>query len=312
MTKTCRTCTDDGLQCMFRQRDFIQPCPHGTYMPSSGTGGLMCAACPAGQSCLRKASATNCVLPQYSLLGEIHCHYCPSGASCTTSSYTLCSQGQYSDYGVSTCTTCEAGYMCPDIFQTHQKCPPGYYQGSTGQLACSQCAVGYYSSGKFSLLINICNIGYGATACTQCPAGSYCPLPDKPPITCPFGTYSAAGSRICSRCTDGYLCEAGETTATPASKTCSNGYICNPGRALVGRHHNIPCPAGYFSSSSGETSKLNACQVCTAGSYCKEGSASATTCLAGYYCPSGTKYATEFPCPEGTYRSSTGATQLSD
>lgn len=184
MQQNCKTCTDPGQQCMYRERNYIEPCPHGTYMPSTNTNSLMCVPCPAGFSCHQKGTSTACTAGYYSLQGDLHCHKCPVGASCTTSSYTLCSTGQYSPYGTTSCSVCPQGYFCPDIFQDKQMCPPGTYQDSTSQIYCKNCALGYYAS------------SYGSTSCTQCPAGKYCPSPEMPPVTCPFGTYSTAGSTI--------------------------------------------------------------------------------------------------------------------
>jgi hypothetical protein len=102
MQEHCKTCTDPGQQCMYRDRNYIEPCPHGTYMPATNTNSLMCIPCPAGFSCHQKGTATACTAGYYSLQGDLHCHKCPVGASCTTSSYTLCSTGQYSAYGSTT------------------------------------------------------------------------------------------------------------------------------------------------------------------------------------------------------------------
>jgi hypothetical protein len=178
---------------MFRERDYIEACPQGTYNDGTLTT-LMCAPCPAGKSCIRKSAAVACASGEYSLKGEIHCHSCPIGASCLAdfTDYTLCTTGQHSALGVITCSNCEVGYMCPDIFQQRQPCPPGTYQDATTQISCKPCALGFYSA------------SYGNSVCTACPAGSYCPYADQPPVTCPFGTYSAGSQTTCSRCTDGY------------------------------------------------------------------------------------------------------------
>ena len=109
MTQTCQTWADPDQQCMFRERDYIEPCPHGTYMPSTNTASLMCLPCPAGSSCHQKGSAITCASTEYSLSGEIHCHSCPVGASCTTLSYILCTAGQYSAYGSTSCLACPVG-----------------------------------------------------------------------------------------------------------------------------------------------------------------------------------------------------------
>ena len=53
-----------------------------------------------------------------------------------------------------------------------------------------------------------------------------------------------------------------------------------------------------------------ACDICTQGSFCEGADFPETSCLAGYFCPPGTKFATQFPCPAGTY--STGAATSKD
>jgi len=299
MTQTCQACTDPAQQCMFRDRNYIEPCPHGTYMPTDNTASLMCLPCPAGFSCHQKGARVACAAKEYSMAGEIHCHKCPAGARCPDKlGFIMCTEGQYSDYGEDTCQACPLGHYCPETHQTKQPCPPGTHQDGTSQTACKPCALGYYSD------------SYASTTCTQCPAGSYCPSADKPPIICPFGTYSTLGSTICLRCTDGYKCEAGETSPTPVGKTCANGFICNPARELIGLHHNIPCPAGYKYLLNSGSSRLTACTDCPAGSYCPAGTENAIACLPGYYCPVNTKYATEYPCPRGTYNTAPSGTSI--
>jgi len=298
MQKNCKDCTDAAQQCMFRDRNYIEPCPHGTYMPTGNSASLMCVPCPAGRSCHRKGTSTNCAAGTYSLEGDLHCHDCPVGASCTTSSYTLCTTGQYSAYGSTSCSACPLGHFCPEIHQDKQPCLPGTYQDGTSQLFCKHCAIGTTAA------------QYGSTTCTACSAGDYCPSPDKPAIKCPFGTYSTAGSTICKRCTDGYLCNSGETSAT-GSSTCSNGYICNPARELAGLFHNIPCPAGFKYKTGGDfASRLTGCEPCPSGSYCPAGTENAIACLPGHYCPPNTKYATEFPCAKGTFNSAPSANSI--
>ena len=164
MHENCRS-SIAGHQNMFSTRDYFEPCPHGTH--NTGGSTLMCSPCPAGRSCLRKGASTLCVLPQYSLLGEIHCHDCPVGSSCTITATTPCTTGKYSGYGVATCSDCPTGSYCPDIFQDALLCPPGTFQDATDQVGCKACLIGTYSS------------EFGATNCIDCPAGSYCPYADQ-------------------------------------------------------------------------------------------------------------------------------------
>jgi hypothetical protein len=270
MTADCRVNDLPGYQTMFRERDYIEPCPHGTYNDGTFATDLMCHPCPAGSSCIRKNAAIGCGPTEYSLEGEIHCHQCPAGAECPNrTSYTLCTAGETSAYGDVVCTDCAVGYMCPDIFQETQPCPPGTYQDAQSQISCKPCALGSYAD------------SYGNNGCTACPAGSYCPYADLTPIVCPYGTFSGGSATTCSRCTDGFICGAGETTANPTA--CADGFVCNPGRELKGKNTNMPCPAGYFSSAAGEESRLTACTECTAGNYCPAGSATETTCMGGHY-----------------------------
>lgn len=136
MTQTCQACTNPAQQCMFRDRNYIEPCPHGTYMPTTNTNSLMCLPCPAGFSCHQRGTAVACAAKEYSMAGEIHCHKCPAGARCPDKlGFIMCTEGQYSDYGEDTCQVCPVGHYCPETHQTKQPCPPGTHQDGTSQTA---------------------------------------------------------------------------------------------------------------------------------------------------------------------------------
>ncbi len=47
------------------------------------------------------------------------------------------------------------------------------------------------------------------------------------------------------------------------------------------------------------------CDICPDRHYCEEAAAEAVDCPAGFFCPEGTEFATEFPCPSGTYSNET-------
>ena len=82
--------------------------------------------------------------------------------------------------------------------------------------------------------------------------------------------------------------------------------ICTVGNYCpIGTASPIPCPAGTYSNTSGNTN-ITDCRLCLAGSYCPSPSIVISyTCVAGYYCPEGTKdYLTNgceagYYCPEG-------------
>ena len=66
-----------------------------------------------------------------------------------------------------------------------------------------ECNKGYYS-------------GYGASSCTQCPAGWKCTSPEVLPVPCGSGEYSSAGATSCLTCPDGTVCKNGLLVACTA------------------------------------------------------------------------------------------------
>lgn len=71
---------------------------------------------------------------------------------------------------------CNKGFECPDTpLATPIPCSNGTYSSSTGQRSCSICS-----------------------------AGKYCPLRAQQEIECTNGTYSKAGSTVCTECPAGY------------------------------------------------------------------------------------------------------------
>ena len=99
---------------------------------------------------------------------------------------TPCQNGTYSTMSQDSCTACPEGYYCP-----------------TSQMTCPKpCTSGMYSN-KTS-----------AVACTLCEPGYKCPNASQTPILCNTGSFSIAGSVICTDC------PMGHRYAT------SNYYIC--------------------------------------------------------------------------------------
>ena len=92
---------------------------------------------------------------------------------------------------------------------------------------------------------------------------------------------------------------------------CSQGHYCPPGTATA---TGIVCPEGTFSSSYYATSDVD-CIPCLPGFACVEGTIQiedGDACTIGYYCPRGTVSKTQYPCPAGTVRTTTGARRLED
>jgi len=145
------------------------------------------------------------------------------------------------------------------------------------------------------------SIGTSISAGADCPARYYCTADRDVPIPCPAGSYCPTGSALPTACTTGAYCPEGSSS----SVQCPAGFYCPTPL------DRTPCLPGYYSASTGATD-VSTCLLCTAGTYCPSGSASATpcpagtfcpavsglwsNCAAGYYCPSTT---TQIPCPAG-------------
>lgn len=142
------------------------------------------------------------------------------------------------------------------------------------------------------------------TQCLQCSAGSYCPrrssgsiLPpnvyDPPPIACPAGTASPAGSYDLSQC---LKCPVGTFSPRIAHpcEPCPVGTYS----ATVGTYMNCTvCPAGYECPN-----KASAPVKCSdLGFYSGFGATSCTQCSAGTYSDTAGKPASCTPCWPGRY-----------
>ncbi|XP_029964586.1 platelet endothelial aggregation receptor 1-like [Salarias fasciatus] len=116
---------------------------------------------------------------------------------------------------------------------------------------------------------------------------------------CPPGSFCQRGLRA-GDCWAGFYCDWGSSKADQT--LCPAGFFCPGGTAAP-----IPCPAGTFSSQTGNTNQGN-CTTCTPGHYCQvEGTSRPALCPAGHYCPAGVISGLEFPCPPGTVQSQVGA-----
>ena len=157
---------------------------------------------------------------------------CPIDSFCTAGAATTCPAGTYSLVTglVSTdeCIECAPGKYCPDNSNGITDCPTGYY--CPGNLISvptgtdNQCTAGHYCPGGTAVEI-LCEPGYyqsgvGATECTECDVGSYCPDSgmDAPtdctsaftdwycpagsiqPAKCPIGTFAEDDTQSCTTC----------------------------------------------------------------------------------------------------------------
>ncbi|XP_053125644.1 sushi, von Willebrand factor type A, EGF and pentraxin domain-containing protein 1-like [Hemicordylus capensis] len=119
--------------------------------------------------------------------------------------------------------------------------------------------------------------------CLLCGSGYFC---DGRGLSSPSGL-----------CAAGYYCSGGALSPRPVVTT-SRGGLCPPGHFCeAGSTRPQPCPVGTYNPSWG----MAQCLECPEGVFCDAGSANYTNCPAGHYCPQNTKFATQFPCPRGTY-----------
>ncbi|KAM7082943.1 uncharacterized protein J5F26_014046 [Ciconia maguari] len=290
------------------------PCPPGHYCPEGyfcPKGTALPTACPAGSynplqrqaSCLSCPRGFFCPKNSSSFL-ENECsagHYCPTGTASATQF--PCPKGTYNAQTgsslMSHCTPCDPGHYCALPGQSHVTGP---------------CLAGFYCSGGVSSPTPTDGL-LGNT----CPKGTYCPMGSAFPQPCPPGYYSNSsgntGIEDCLLCDAGYfcngtglvspagLCEAGfycsgGTISPKPLRTTARGGPCPPGHyCVVGSSRAQPCPAGSYSPSW----SMAQCLECPEGFYCTTASTNYTDCPAGHYCPRNTEFATQYPCPPGTY-----------
>ncbi|XP_026719422.1 zonadhesin-like [Athene cunicularia] len=301
----CHACPE-GDYCVPGEKP--QPCPPGYFCPK---GTALPTACPAGSynpsqrqaSCLPCPEGFFCPKNSSSFL-ENECsagHYCPTSTASATQF--PCPKGTYNPRTgsslVSHCTPCDPGHYCALAGQSRVTGP---------------CLAGFYCRGGVSTPTPTDGL-LGST----CPKGTYCSTGSAFPQPCPPGHYSNStgntGVEDCLLCDAGYFCNgAGLLSPTglcEAGFYCSGGAIspkpprttvsggpCPPGHyCVVGSSSAQPCPAGSYSPSW----RMRQCLSCPEGFYCTSTSSNYTDCPAGYYCPQNTEFATQYPCPPGTY-----------
>ena len=222
------------------------------------------------------------------------------------------------------------GYDCPE-YKTYTSCNANYYMsGGTGAgNSCKACGANSTSSGG-QVTACTCNTGYssngtssgsststtgctliqvscgarnylkkGQTACSKCPAGSYCP----------GGTfsYNATKDQGINSCPSGYTSNLGEASAS------SGCYILVDGGSYIQTANSTTqqtCAAGtYKEEHIVYYGKTSSCSVCGDNTYSSEGASSCTSCYTvNGYGNSGTsalshanKSSCKLTCEAGTY-----------
>ena len=212
---------------------------------------------------------------------------------------------------VNQCDTCPAGTSCSVGSAAPSPCLPGSFGSAPKQETCTLCAAGKYT-GSLS-----------QTACGDCTPGYLCVEGSSAPQPCRGGTHANQTVLILT----GFLSSLEQCIVCPAGTACSVG-TNEPLHCLPGSYGDVAekekcdlCPAGKYTGTSGNT----ACDDCTPGYLCVEGSSAPQPCRGGTHanqtvlnltgflssldqciiCPEGTACsvgsAEPFPCLPGSY-----------
>ncbi|PIK41162.1 hypothetical protein BSL78_21986 [Apostichopus japonicus] len=303
-----------------------QPCPSGHYCPEGTEFGEQFKCSPGTFNNLTISNnLTDCV----SCLAG---YYCASNGLPWPSG--LCEGGYYCDGGSTTATPsgsggdrCLAGTFCPPGSPYPTPCDGGSYCAADLMTNTSGlCDPGYYCH----LRATVPNPNDGNVTGDECPLGAYCPEGSASPLLCDAGYflnsthndeesdclpctagYYCAGSgnpEPTDVCQAGYYCPPGQREPTPAEYNCTLGHYCPTGST-----EPVRCDSGYYQDETGQF----ACKDCPEGYFCDNTFEpvvlyNSSMCPTGFYCPMNTYYATEFPCPRGTFNNLTHRTDLSD
>ena len=276
-------------------------CTAGNYVPA---GERTCAACPIGSYCAGGTFGRNDSADQGITACDSATPYSMPGSSSSSACYTaICSPGRYLPAASSTCQQCPIGSYCSggtfDLNNNDDQgitaCPTGY-TSTTYAAYVSECQI-TCSAGEY--------LTAGASACTQCPANSYCPGG-----TFGYNASEAQGITGCSGTTP--LSQAGSDDAGDCyTATCSLGqYLPAAGLACITCPENSYCVGGTELDYNANTPQgITACSgttllspagsddagdcytaICSAGQYLPADALSCTQCREGYYCLGGTEF----------------------
>lgn len=292
-----------------------KPCPPGHYCPH-GTEYDVQFPCPPGT-----------FSSDQQLRAEDECQTCPAGQFCGGEANLVpsgnCSAGYYCVGNASTSTPldgvtgniCVAGEFCPAGTVVPQACKPGHYCEDSSGEPTGPCQEGYYCRQGATTATPAGQVNANGETGNVCPEGHYCEQASVTPQPCPYGTFSgntaAISGATCLPCSPGFFCNASAIVAP--SVECWAGFYCPGGDVTptlvcptgsfcaAGVADPVMCEPGTYQDEVGQAS----CKECPSGYYCVSNTTTPVPCPAGHYCTNGTKYATEFPCPSGTFSNRT-------
>ena len=273
------------------ERTEPQPCPRGTYNPSSnGSSAASCIFCPEGTFNANRSGADlgSCVSCEAGKFNPMRGGR--SEAACQASP-----KGSYAPPGASESIACAAGRFGAEEGMANEtcsgECAAGHYceEGSVSAKAAA-CAEGSYGNGT----------GLRSQAnCTACPMGHACPEAARGPTACRPGTAQPNASQgACVDCVAGTFMNHSEATSCFG---CPEGSHC-----AMGSSTPLPCSGGSFGNATGLTSQ-DECHPCPPGHFCFAGSVEASECGKGTYAMSERSQLCT-ACEEGKYQNSSGTT----
>ncbi|KDO27716.1 hypothetical protein SPRG_22196, partial [Saprolegnia parasitica CBS 223.65] len=292
------------------------PCPVGSFNNGTGLPAITnCTVCTPGSFC----ASVGLVQPTALCQAGFFCNAGAVNAFGQTTSQLVngtlsanassCPSGSYCPVGTYQPVPCPVGTYLPTRggrqLSDCQLCTPGQYFDTTGAVAPSgPCDPGYFCQHNNAVAR---------------PTTNFCPSGSSAPTLCAAGTYSiSTGASQCTPCPAGYYCPSG--TSDYSGLACPQGFYCPQGTRTM---HEYPCPKGTYSN---QTMLQNVTQCvyapggmyvdivgavgqCMSGFYCLRGATSvspndqeelwAGQCPVGTFCPNATALPT--PCEAGHY-----------
>lgn len=314
-------------------------CIQGSYCAGGFSPPMGCT--PNANSPALASTATQCFCNAGYQGNYTLCSPCPIGAYAAfvnSSVCTLCLPGQYGKNiavisSTAACFLCDAGTYSTELgaqlLIACKKCQAGTYSTTLGASDSSTCIL--CKAGTYSTVIAALN----SSTCLLCQAGKYsttigAPDPSSFCLACAAGFYSTTlGAAFPENCIE---CPKGTYTFTTSTTSVHNCLLCTFGKyASVPTSQCQSCPLGTYSLSQGLSSSVDACILCSPGTYqsllgltsciaCSPGSFTTAygnndaslciNCIPSTYTETFAS-TTCIECPLGTWGSAIGGTSLS-